>query len=407
MESNFLQSVDLRELGQELQRARVHRGLTQEEAAKVINVARTTIVAIEKGERRIKADELIKLADAYGRQISELLPLRPKVVPFQPRFRAYRQLSETDKQAILPYVNQLEDLARNYVELEQLLQSPLPRRYPEPQHLEHIIDSVSAEQAAKGVAQEERNRLGLGDGPVPFLRDILEQDVGLRIFYLPLPTKFSGFYCYDPEVGGCIAISSQHPVERRLWTLAHEYAEFLVDRNGVDVLVEDDYTRRPAKERFADEFARHFLMPVSGLTRRFNDILRTKGTITPADLINLAYYYGVSFEALVRHLEDLRLLHAGTWEKLRQGKFKVREAQQQLGLDLVNRDDPRLPKRYVDLATIALDHEFITEGHYAHLLGEDRVKARQIARETRQRIVNLSVTLTELDLTQSLNKRVG
>src|SRR5256885_1608313 len=68
MDTNFLDIIDMRELGKELQQARFKRGLTQEEAAKFIDVARTTITAIEKGERRIKAEELIKLAYAYGRE---------------------------------------------------------------------------------------------------------------------------------------------------------------------------------------------------------------------------------------------------------------------------------------------------------------------------------------------------
>ena len=62
MNANVLDTIDLRELGQELQRAREKRGMTQQEAAQVINVARTTLTAIEKGDRRIRAGELISLA---------------------------------------------------------------------------------------------------------------------------------------------------------------------------------------------------------------------------------------------------------------------------------------------------------------------------------------------------------
>ena len=50
----ILQTIDPRELGRKLRLARERRGMKQEEAAKVIAVARTTIVAIEKGERRIR-----------------------------------------------------------------------------------------------------------------------------------------------------------------------------------------------------------------------------------------------------------------------------------------------------------------------------------------------------------------
>ena len=82
MESNILDSIDMRQIGKELQDARKHRGMTQEAAAEVLGVARTTITAIEKGERRIKAGELIKLARAYGRQVSDFVRQRPRIRVF-------------------------------------------------------------------------------------------------------------------------------------------------------------------------------------------------------------------------------------------------------------------------------------------------------------------------------------
>ena len=65
--ANVLDSIDPRRLGDLLQQARKKIGMTQADAARVIDAARTTIVAIEKGERRLKPSELIKLARAYGR----------------------------------------------------------------------------------------------------------------------------------------------------------------------------------------------------------------------------------------------------------------------------------------------------------------------------------------------------
>ena len=87
MESNILDSMDMRQVGKELQDARKHSGMTQEAAAEVLGVARTTITAIEKGERRIKAGELIKLARAYGRQVSDFVRQRPRFESFQPQLR--------------------------------------------------------------------------------------------------------------------------------------------------------------------------------------------------------------------------------------------------------------------------------------------------------------------------------
>ena len=44
------------------------------------------------------------------------------------------------------------------------------------------------------MAASERNRLGLGDGSILNLRQILENEVGLRIFYADLPSNLAGIF---------------------------------------------------------------------------------------------------------------------------------------------------------------------------------------------------------------------
>ncbi|MBA3947633.1 MAG: XRE family transcriptional regulator [Herpetosiphonaceae bacterium] len=376
MNANILDTIELRELGKELQRTREKRGMTQQEAAEVIDVARTTLTAIEKGERRIRAGELIELARAYGRQVSDFVHPRPVIEPFQVQFRGPYQRAIEDNDAIKPYIDQLEELSRNYLELEQRLEAPLVRKYP-PEYQYHGSET---RQVAESTALEERNRLGLGDGPISILRDLLEQDVGLRIFYLELrPSTFSAIYLYTHELGGCIAVNSLHPEERRRWSLAHDYGHFLGDRYKPTVFVEDGYQRIPESERFADYFARFFLMPGSGLMRRFNDLRRTRDKVSFADLCTLAHYYGVSVEALTRRLEEMKLLPTGIWDKLKERGLKVREAQQQLGLGPLPARTEKLPWRYQYLAVDAFNQDLITEGHFARLLQVDRLTARQIA----------------------------
>ena len=399
MDTNILDTMDMRDIGRELQQARIKRGLTQEDAAKIIDVARTTITAIEKGERRIKADELVKLAQAYGRQVSDFVRPRPQIEPFQVQFRGPIQRTPEQEAQILPAISQLEELARNYLELEQITQTPLVRRYP----AEYDINGIPTNQAAENVAIEERNRLGLGDGPIPMLRDILEQDVGLRIFYLELPSTFSAIYLYDNQLSACIAVNRLHPEERRRWSLAHDYGHFLVHRYRPTVFIEDNYRRVPESERFADSFALYFLMPTNGLKRRFYDIRRTKDKITPADLCTLAHFYGVSVAAMSLRLEDLELLPTGTWDRLRQRGFRVREAQRQLGLGVIPARDEKLPTRYQYLAIDAFDRALLTEGQFARLLGVDRIDARIIAEMLREQVGGVTDTSSiDLDMTQSL-----
>jgi len=380
MDSNILDSIDMKSLGRELQQARVRKGLTQEDAAKIIDVARTTMIAIEKGDRRIKAGELMALAQAYNLQISDFVRTRPEIAMSQPQFRGPSLRTEEDNTLIAPSVEQLKCLARDYFELEKITGSPLTRKYP----LEYTIGRLQTNEAAESIALEERIRLGVGDGQIPLLRDILEQDVGLRIFYYPLPAKFSAIYLYDDQVGGCIAINSNHPEERRRWSLAHDYGHFLTYRQKATVFIENGYQRKPESERVADEFANCFLMPRNGITRRFNDIRRTKDKITPGDLCILAHYYGVSVEALTRRLEDLSLLPTGIWDKLKAGGFKVREAQQQLGLGSLSARQQKFPMRYQYLAIEAFDHGLISEGLLSRFLDVDRLETRRIAELLRQ-----------------------
>ena len=173
MTNNVLDTIDMRRLGELLQQARSKCGMTQADAAKVIDAARTTMVAIEKGERRLKAAELIKLARAYGRAVSDFVHPRPVVQPFEVQFRAAYRRNSSDELQIEPVIVCLEELCRNYLELEEIMDAPLPQNYPR----EYEVSGMPIDRAAESIAVEERQRLGLGDSPIPLLRDILEQSV--------------------------------------------------------------------------------------------------------------------------------------------------------------------------------------------------------------------------------------
>ncbi|NET45383.1 XRE family transcriptional regulator [Okeania sp. SIO2B3] len=309
--NNVLDNIKLRHLGEQLQQARNKCGMTQAEAAKVINAARTTMVAIEKGERRVKATELIKLARAYGISVSNFVRVRPVIEPFKVRFqKAYRQ-NEVEKFQVESVIEQWEKFCQNYLELEEIMNAPLPQNYPR----EYEVSRMPIERTAEAIAVGERQRLGLGDGPIPLLRDTLEQSVGLRIFYLKMPSKYSEVYTYDEKLGGCMAINANHPEERRRWSLAHGYLHFLAHRRkSVVGLIEGQYKRMPESDRLAEAFSKYFLMPTSGLLKRFYDMCRENKNqkFTPTNLFILAHYYGVSCELLTYRLEEMELLPSGT-----------------------------------------------------------------------------------------------
>jgi Zn-dependent peptidase ImmA (M78 family)/DNA-binding XRE family transcriptional regulator len=374
MQKNILESVDNQALGERLKQARERKGMTQADAAAVLNVARTTLTAIEQGTRRIKAGELIKLAQTYGRQVSDFVRARPEIVPFQVQFRSVQLTDDLNGDEIRQSITDFEEHCQDYLELEAIMDSVYRPRYPQV----YEIDGEQIEQIAEAVAIEERNRLNVGDGPFSQLRQVLENDVGLRIFYLPLrPSgKISAMYAYSVELGGCIAVNSQHPEERRRWSLAHDYAHFLTQRERPEILPTAGYIRVPRSERFADAFAKYFLMPTSGLLKRARARLSENGQLTIADVLILANYYAVSVEAMTHRLEELGLVRPGAWMRIQEMKLPIREAKRELGLAPVTGFEETFPQRYLLLAIAAYKQDRITEGQLAQFLHMDRIQLR-------------------------------
>jgi Zn-dependent peptidase ImmA (M78 family)/transcriptional regulator with XRE-family HTH domain len=384
MITESLASVDPRNVGLRLQEARKARGLTQQDVADQLNLARTTIVAIEKGERAVQPNELIRLADLYGRSVHDLLRRREPLTDFTVQFRSSLDQGGSDTPEAAAVIEEFKRLSEDYLELEELRRAPLPQRYPPPYD---VGNGVPAEKAALDTATAERNRLGLGDGPIPNLREVLENDVGLRIFAFKLPPRLAALLGYTDRVGGCIAINTDHPAERQWWSLAHEYGHFLTRRFQADVMMLHAYRRIPESERFADAFARYFLMPLAGLSRRFNDLKRSRGgRIFPADLVKLQHFYHTSFEALVRCLEAGDLLKGGTYEELIDRGFKVREAQQILELQPEAPTTDMLPIRYKLLAGEALQAGQITHGQFARFVRLDLLEARELYDSLREHL---------------------
>lgn len=58
--------VDMREIGRRLREAREAAGVSQDEARKAIGVSQPTYFRIENGDRLLRGDELVQLADRFG-----------------------------------------------------------------------------------------------------------------------------------------------------------------------------------------------------------------------------------------------------------------------------------------------------------------------------------------------------
>jgi Zn-dependent peptidase ImmA (M78 family) len=275
-------------------------------------------------------------------------------------------------------VAEFQLLVEDYLQLERILTMPLPTSYASP----YDLRGLNPQDAAEEIAARERNRLGLGDGPVSALRELFEADLGLRAFMLKLPSTVDALFACTDAAGGCIGVNCGHPLERQRMSMAHEYGHFVTRREQAEATTLTSYRRVPAEERYAHAFALAFLMPANGLRRRYHDLTRSRGgSPTPADVLRLSHLYQVSFQALTLRLEDLKLLSSGSYDRLEAAGFKVREAQSLLGLEPLPADRETFPLRYRFLAAEAYTQGLITEGQLAKFLRADRLTARQMAAE--------------------------
>ncbi len=371
-----LEKLNSVEVGERLRIARETADITQADAATDIDVARTTLVAIEKGQRRIRIDELQRLARLYDMSINALLRRESVHVDLVPRFR---KLQKSAEDASTAAAQLLSNLARAEVELENLLGISRTRNYPPERPL--LPGNVRAQ--AEGDAQEFRQWLGLGLSPIRDLVTLLELELGVRVYIRKLDARVSGLFAYDEKLGACILLNASHPRERRAQTAAHELGHFISARQTPEVLHLDE-TESSREERYANAFSRNFLTPARAVMQKFREVTAGSSTLTRRHIIVLAHAFGVSREAMVRRLEELGLTKSGTWDWFESnGRITDDQARQVLG-DLVPSDSAKTEAirpttlRLNMLAAEAWRQEILSEGQLARLLHLDRIELREI-----------------------------
>ena len=373
---NLLEQMSPETVGERLRVARETAKLTQEDAASAISVARTTLVAMEQGQRRVRIPELQKLAKAYGTSVNALLREEAVHVDLAPRFR---KLLDSNDEAAAVAAELLANLAKAEVELENLLGVTRVRNFPPERPL--LPGDVRAQ--AEHDATELRHALGLGMRPVPDIVTLLELELGVRVYIRRIDSRISGLFAYDERLGPCMLINASHPKERRNQTAGHECGHFISARRSPEILHRGG-KENTREERYAIAFGPAFLTPTRGVMQKFKEVTAGSDRLTRRHVIILAHFFGVSREAIVRRLEELGLTKAGTWDWFQShGGITDDDVRQVLG-DLATPDAARAEAdqpttlRLNLLAAEAYRQNLMSEGQLARLLCLDRIELREI-----------------------------
>lgn len=371
-----LEELNSHDVGKRLRYARESAGITQEEAAARIGVARTTLVAIEKGQRRLRHNELQRLALLYNESVNALLRREAVYVDLVPQFRKLNTCKDdvADSAARL-----LADLVRAEVELENLLGINHTRNYPP----ERYIMPGDVRLQAENDAAELRQWLGLSHAPVRDLISLLEIDLGVRVYVRRLGASVSGLFAYDERLGACMLLNADHTRERRTQSGAHELGHFISTRRKAEILHTGE-NENSREERYASIFGRAFLTPARSVMQKFREITAGASHLTRRHIILLSHAFGVSREAMVRRLEELNLTKSGTWDWfMANGGITNEQVRQVLG-DLIPTDTDKIEAarpttlRLALLAAEAWRQDLLSEGQIAQLLRLDRLEVREI-----------------------------
>ncbi|MBT5264112.1 MAG: ImmA/IrrE family metallo-endopeptidase [Rhodospirillaceae bacterium] len=374
-----LNELSAQEIGRRLRLARENADIRQDDAAQVIGMSRPTLVSIEKGMRRVRIQELQMLARHYGVSVNALLRREAVHTDLVPRFR---KLRETEDKYTAEAIQLFNNLIKADVELENVLGIKRRRNYPP----DHGINEGDVMGLAEKHAQDLRDWLGLGSGPIADIFSVIELSLGIRLYQrrLPSKSKVAGLFTYDESVGACILLNANHPLPRRIMSAAHELGHFDGTRHSPEVLEEDErFLSRD--ERYANAFGRAFLTPAESFSESFRQLKEITGKTTRRLIILLAHQYNISRHACGLRLEELGLAKKGTWAWFENNggitEAHVREVLGEMAYspDPAKSDAHRLISHRISLmAHAAWKLELMSEGQLAELLNVGRVELRDI-----------------------------
>lgn len=257
------------DIGARVRALRESARMPQEELARVLGLEnRQSVSDIERGKRKLTADELVTIVDKFQVSFEQLT--NPFLLTGKESF-SWRQ-----RDVPLAALDAFEARAGEWIgafrELNRLNEVRLKNLMPR-LGLTHWSSFEDAADAGEAVAEE----LGLGERPAFALAETLENRLGILVLMVDAIEGVSGAAC-RLRLLNAILINRQESAARRNSDLAHEFFHILTWDEMRPERVESDLEgwERPATrsqrrnlriENLADHFASGLLMPTSELVR--------------------------------------------------------------------------------------------------------------------------------------------
>lgn len=241
-------------LGLRLRALRDQCGLSQEALSQALGFKdRQTLSAIETGERRLSADELLRAVQALGVSVDQLID--PFQLTGEGRF-SWRQ------SGISPgLLHSFEAVAGRWIAAFREIAPQVGRERP---LLRRSLGLHKGSTPEEAMAAGERfvREFHLGEVPAERLPAVMEEELQILVLMVDATAGISGAACRLPELD--VVLINRNEVEsRRNFDLAHELFHVLTWETLPPEHVEesDEGAGRGRTEQLANAFAGAVLMP--------------------------------------------------------------------------------------------------------------------------------------------------
>jgi len=344
-------------IGKNAKRIRHAQELSQANVAEKAGISLPTYSKIESGQTSPRMETLYKIAKSLDVKVEELLSPVKELTAV--RFRAQKKLKRRDH--ILARASRwLEDF--NYL-LEAEGQDASYTLSDIPSSLKRISPARRPREAADRV----RRRMGLDDKePIHDITGLLAAN-GIRVFTYELASDgFFGMSISEVDGGPAIVVNvwDRIPVERWIFSAAHELGHLMLHLEAYDVSVEKEDR---AQEKEADVFAGHFLMPQRGFEREWDE---TYGLPFLDRVLKVKRIFHVSYKTVLYRLIDLGRVDNSVWKKMNKYMKEMCSSGD------LKRFEPEKLRRYdfrtdwlERLVRLAIERQHITQSRASEIVG--------------------------------------
>jgi Zn-dependent peptidase ImmA (M78 family)/transcriptional regulator with XRE-family HTH domain len=287
-----------KEVGNLIRKQREAMQMTVAQLAARIGVSRNTITNYEAGKTEPSTSELLRLAEAFGCAIQDILRSESAAVPPRFAFRAHQSLRKDPSITVAA-----RKYLRAYDEIEGITNSRLQGKL---RKFDADYDGPLKDRDIEMAADTLRQTSGLHDTGPENIASVLE-GLGVRTLFFEHEGKgLEGLSTIQGDMILVMLRDRKRVVERTIFSAAHELGHLVLHPHLFTNEEQDEDGDSKGYEEEANKFAGNFLVPSDEVVRVWMEERLNRLSLFNA-LILLKRVFHVSFHCLYHRVTELKL----------------------------------------------------------------------------------------------------